>query len=106
MATGTRRQYTAQTKLDAVGQIIQAGLKPALVARNYDMPIQTLENWVRSARKQISTAGTTVTSTRSPRAVVTDTDAIISKLKADCARLTMERDILKKAAAYFARDSL
>jgi transposase len=106
MATGTRRQYTAQTKIDAVGQVIQAGLKPALVARNYDMPTQTLENWVRRARKQTTTAVTSASSGRSARALVTDADAIISKLKADCARLTMERDILKKAADTFARDSL
>jgi transposase len=102
MATGTRRQYTAQTKIDAVGQVVQAGLNAAQVARTYEMPTQTLENWVRAARKQSKGASTQACSPRS----ITDTDALIFKLKADCARLTMERDILKKAAAYFARDSL
>jgi len=37
---------------------------------------------------------------------VGDQEAEISRLKALCARLTMERDILKKATAYFAKDVL
>jgi transposase len=30
----------------------------------------------------------------------------LARLRAECARLKMERDILKKAAAYFARESM
>lgn len=105
MDTKTRRQYTAQTKLDAVGQVIQAGLSPSQVSRRYEMPTQTLENWVRAARKQ-ATGAATGKAPASSCGRITDTDALISKLKADCARLTIERDILKKATAYFARDLL
>ena len=93
-----RRQYTAQTKIDAVGQVLKAGLSVRQVARSYDMPVQTLCKWVSKSR-----------SGEKPREVATpvsDQSAEISRLKALCARLTMERDILKKATAYFAKESL
>jgi len=93
-----RRQYTAQTKIDAVGQVIKAGLPVQQVARSYDMPVQTLGKWVSKARSGEKP--------RQEATPVSDQSAEISRLKALCARLTMERDILKKATAYFAKDSL
>ena len=98
MMTASRRKYTAQTKVDAVGQVIKAGLPLSHVARNYEMPEQTLQNWLRKAK-----AGYTP---KSAGVVVSDQDAEISRLKVLCAKLTMERDILKKATAYFAKDAL
>ena len=97
MARGIKRKYTAQTKEDAVGQVIKAGLPLAQVARSFDMPMQTLENWVGKARRGQSVKFV---------AAVSDQDAEISRLRALCAKLTMERDILKKATAYFAREVL
>ena len=98
MTKGNRRKYTAQTKQDAVGQVMRAGLSAGQVARTYEMPVQTLENWVRIAKR-----GDTP---KIGSASVGDQEAEISRLKALCARLTMERDILKKATAYFAKDAL
>ncbi len=97
MVRGIKRKYTAQTKEDAVGQVIKAGLPLAQVARSFDMPMQTLENWVSKVRRG-----------ESPKFVaeVSDQDQEISRLRALCAKLTMERDILKKATAYFAREVL
>ncbi|MEN9587869.1 MAG: hypothetical protein RIT15_1444 [Pseudomonadota bacterium] len=68
------------------------------VARSYDMPVQTLGKWVSKARSGEKP--------RQEATPVSDQSAEISRLKALCARLTMERDILKKATAYFAKDSL
>jgi transposase len=96
MTRANRREYTAQTKIDAVGQVIKAGLSVRQVASSYEMPEQTLENWVRKAKRGDM-----------PKAVsVSEQEAEISRLKALCVRLTMERDILKKATAYFAKDVL
>jgi transposase len=96
MTRANRREYTAQTKIDAVGQVIKAGLSVRQVASSYEMPEQTLEYWVRKAKRGDM-----------PKAAsVGDQEAEISRLKALCARLTMERDILKKATAYFAKDVL
>jgi transposase len=101
MSGQMKRKYTAQTKNDAVVQVITAGISLAQVARTYEMPIQTLDKWVRTARQN---AGSTSISSK-PQ-VISDEQALISRLKAENARLTMERDILKKATAYFAKDSL
>ena len=98
MTTANRRQYTAQTKMDAVGQVIKAGLPLCQVARSYEMPEQTLQNWLRKAR-----GGHTP---KIAGVALSDQDAEISRLKVLCAKLTMERDILKKATAYFAKDAL
>lgn len=98
MTRAVRRDYTAQTKIDAVGQVIKTGLPARQVARYYEMPVQTLENWVRKAKRgDMPRVGSVL---------VGDQEAEISRLKALCARLTMERDILKKATAYFAKDIL
>jgi transposase-like protein len=97
-----QRKYTAQTKADAVGQVLKAGLPRAQVARSFEMPEHTLDNWVRKAKNGtlVIAAGTSV------RPSISEQEAEISRLKAQCARLTMERDILKKATAYFAKDVL
>jgi transposase len=101
MSARMKRKYTAQTKSDAVAQVITAGISLAQVARTYEMPIQTLDKWVRTARQN---AGSTSISSK-PQ-FISDEQALISRLKAENARLIMERDILKKATAYFAKDSL
>jgi transposase len=101
MAQVNRREYTPQTKADAVGQVIKAGLPMGQVARNFEMPKQTLQNWVRQAK-----SGDVPKINASGKAPISEQEAEISRLKAACARLTMERDILKKATAYFARDVL
>jgi transposase len=97
-----QRKYTAQTKADAVGQVLKAGLPIAQVARSFEMPQHTLDNWVRKANKGtlVIAAGT------SARPGISEQEQEISKLKALNAKLTMERDILKKATAYFAKDAL
>lgn len=101
MAQANRRMYTEQTRADAVGQVIKAGLPMSQVARSFEMPKQTLENWVRLAK-----SGDAPKLSASGKAPISEQDAEISRLKALNARLTMERDILKKATAYFAKDVL
>jgi transposase len=97
MTRAGRRIYTEQTKADAVGQVIKAGLPLRQVARCYEMPERTLENWVRKAR---------LGGAPKPSASASDQEAEISRLKALYAKLRRERDILKKATAYFAKDVL
>ena len=100
MTRGNRRTYTAQTKIDAVGQVLRAGLPLAQVARSYEMPEQTLDNWIRRAKR--GDAPKAEAHAHSDSELVAEN----ARLKAQCARLTMERDILKKATAYFAKDAL
>ena len=60
--------------------------------------MQTLGNWVRLSDKgQLKGAGDKPVSAEQME---------LARLRAQLARVTMERDILKKATAYFARESL
>ncbi|WP_312310061.1 transposase [Stenotrophomonas indicatrix] len=69
-------------------------LGPAAAARQLEMPVKTLANWVDAVR-----AGRSLTSD------ATDLESEISRLRAENANLRMEREILKKAAAFFAKES-
>jgi transposase-like protein len=54
MVRGSKSKHTAQTKQDAVGQVIKAGLPLAQVLRSFDIPMQTLENLVGMAHRSES----------------------------------------------------
>jgi transposase-like protein len=69
----------------------------AVTAKILGIPKQTLENWVRLANKgQLKVAGDKPVSPEQME---------LARLRAENARLRMERDILGKATAYFARVS-
>ena len=69
----------------------------AVTAKILGIPKQTLENWVRLANKgQLKGAGDKPVSPEQME---------LARLRAENARLRMERDILGKATAYFARVS-
>jgi transposase len=92
----SNRQYTDEFKAEAIKQVIERGFTVVEVATRIDVPKHTLYGWVQSARKtsRASGAGTP--------AAVSDS-AEVRRLKAELKRVTEERDILKKAAAYFAK---
>ena len=86
-----RARYTLEFKLVKGGQVA------AVTAKILDIPNQTLENWVRLANKgQLMGAGDKPVSPEQME---------LARLRAENARLRMERDILGKATAYFARVS-
>jgi len=72
----------------------------AAVARSLEMSNKTLANWVALARK-----GQALVKRQSARPV-SEIEAELSRLRQENARLKVEREILKKAAAYFARESM
>jgi transposase len=97
MTKATRARYTLEFKEEAV-RLVTGGERPATVARNLGLAEQTLSNWVRAAAKG---------GLKGPAAPSVSSEQMeISRLKAELARVKMERDILKKAAAYFAKESL
>lgn len=92
------RQYTVEFQEGAVKQVTEGGRRIVDVAQSLDLSPKTLGNWVRRARaRHISTGG-------QPRGV-TDVQAELSRLRTENAQLTLDKEILKKAAAYFARES-
>jgi transposase-like protein len=92
-----RARYTLEFKLEAV-RLVKAGQEASVTARVLGIPKATLGNWVRLAEKgELQGAGDRPVSAEQME---------LARLRAELARVKMERDILKKATAYFARESL
>lgn len=100
MKTVPDRQYTPEFREAAVKQVIEGGRGVAVVARSLEMSSKTLENWVYRARKGQALLK------RSAPAPVSELQAEVSRLRQENARLKLEKEILKKAAAYFAKESM
>lgn len=91
-----RRRYTDDFKAQAI--LLAESLGPAKAARQLDMSVKTLGNWLDASR-----AGRPLSSpSRKP---VSELESELARLRAENAMLKMERDILKKATAFFARES-
>ena len=86
------KRYTDEFKIEAVRQVTELGLPVSEVAKRLGVTPYSLYQW----RKQFGR------SERQARADVDQHDEI-RRLKAELRRVTEERDILKKAAAYFAK---
>ena len=97
MSRMVRARYTLEYKLEAV-RLVCGGQPIGTVARGLGISDQTVHNWVKADAE-----GRLAATTIKP---FTAEQAEIARLKAELARARMERDILKKAAAYFAKESL
>ena len=76
----------------------------AEAARRLSMSLKTLANWVKRAKDGRLPA--TSNGASAGQRVITEEQAEVSRLRRENAELRMERDILKKATAYFATESL
>ena len=99
----TKRKYTTEFKEEAVRLVMHEGLSRPEAARRIQISDKTLANWVRLARqgKALSAAGGTERKASS----VSELEMEVSKLRAENARLKMEKEILKKATAFFVKES-
>jgi transposase len=95
MEKAKRSKYTLEFKQEAV-RLVESGQTIAAAARSLGLVDQTLHNWVR-AERQGKLKG-------AEKKVVSAEQMEISRLRAELARVKMERDILGKATAYFAKE--
>jgi len=95
MRNGKRGRYTLEFKQEAV-RLVESGQTLASAARSLGVVEQTLGNWIKLHRagQLRGVVGKTA---------VTAEQMEISRLRAELARVTMERDILGKATAFFAK---
>ena len=100
MKAGIDRIYTLEFREAAVKQVIDGGRGISAVARSLEMSSKTLANWVYRARK-----GQAVVK-HQPTKPISELEAENSRLRQENSRLKVEKEILKKAAAYFARESM
>jgi len=92
-----KQAYTAEFKELAVKRVADGQSIPA-AAKALGLSDQTLRNWIKAAASgKLSGAGSRV---------VTPEEMELSRLRAEVARLKRENEIIKKAAAYFAKDIL
>jgi transposase len=91
----SRRSFTDEFKRDAVALVIDEGRKVIDVARSLGVGEGTLGNWVRQARVD-----------RGERAGLTTSEkSELAELRKENARLRMERDLLKRATAFWVKES-
>ena len=100
MKAGSDRSYTVEFRDSAVKQVTEGGRSMSAVARSLEMSSKTLANWVYRARKGEAPIK------RAPAQPVSELEAELSRLRQENAKLKVEKEILKKAAAYFARESM
>jgi transposase len=93
-----RRKFTREFKLEAVKLIKERGVSVAQASRDLDVHQTVLRTWVKdiAADPQQAFPG---------HGQMKPEQAEIARLKREVTKLKAERDILKKAAAYFARES-
>lgn len=92
----SRRRYTDDFKTQAV--TLAESIGRAAAARQLDISVKTLDNWLDASR-----SGQPLRSAM--RQPPSEIESELSRLRAENATLRMEREILKKATAFFAKES-
>jgi transposase len=93
-------RYTKEFREEAVKLVTEDKLSWAEAAQRLSLPTSTLANWVKASKSgKLAEIGKTYRP-------LTEIEIELARVKKENAVLKMERDILKKAAAYFARESL
>ena len=92
-----RRKFSEEFKAGAVRLVLEEGKTIGAVARDLDLTDSALRTWVEQARvdRGGGKAGALSTAEREE----------LTRLRKENRRLTMERDILKKATAFFAKEN-
>jgi transposase len=86
-------RYPPEFKEAAVRMVVEQGVSARQTASDLGVKISTLLFWIKQHRRG-----------EGPARLQEDLRQQVKRLQAQVDRLTMERDILKKAAAYFAQD--
>ena len=96
---GTRRQFGREFKIEAVKLVTERGVAVAQAARDLDVAESVLRRWMRELAQDPRDAFP-------GNGVMKPEQAELERLRKEVVKLKMERDILKKAAAYFAKESM
>ena len=94
-----RAKYTKEFRVEAVALVEEGGMSVYAAAERLNMPHNTLDNWVKAKR-----AGKLGEVCKGHRPY-SEAEVETARLRRELAEVKMERDILKKAAAYFAKES-
>lgn len=93
-------RYTKEFRAEAVKLVTEQGLSIPETSRRLDIPKSTISNWVRASKSgKLEEIGKN-------RRELSGLELELARVKRELAKVKMERDILKKAAAYFAKESM
>lgn len=95
---GSRRTYTREFKIEALRRVIEDGVPQTHVARELGISPNTLSSWKRAYLEDTEQAFP-------GHGKQKPDDEELTKLRRENARLKRELEIVKKAAAYFAKES-
>jgi len=93
-----KRTYTREFKVEAIKLVRERGVSKAQAARDLGIHLNVLRNWLKDYEQDPAQAFP-------GQGQMKPEQGEIARLKKEVAKLKMERDILKKAAAYFAKES-
>jgi transposase len=96
---GRPSKYPPEFRREAVELVISSGRKVAEVARSLGVTDTTLHNWLRRHREDAAQAA-------DPGALTESERAELKKLRKKVVQLETDREILRKAAAFFARETM
>jgi transposase len=92
-------KYTKEFRVEAVKLVTEGGLSVPEAGRRLSLPPSTLNTWVKAYKAgKLGDVG----KNQKP---LSEVELELARTKRDLAEVRMERDILKKAAAYFAKES-
>ena len=95
-----RGRYTKEFREEAVRLVVKEKISCHEAGRQLSLSPSTIINWVKAYKEgRLGEVGKTYRP-------LTEVEMELARVKKENAELRMERDILKKAAAYFARESL
>lgn len=92
-----RRSFTTEFKAEAVRLVLEEGMSVSQVARDLDLTVSALRNWVKQAKIDAGKGA--------PGEPTSDELRELRQLRKEVRELRMEREILKKAAVFFAKES-
>ena len=100
MKRGPQGRYTKELREEAVKMVLEEKLSVPEAARQLSLPLSTLGNWIKAYKEgRLGEIG-------SSYRPLTELELELALTKKELADVKMERDILKKTAAYFAKESL
>jgi len=93
-------RYTKEFREEAVKMFMDGGMSLPEADRRLSLPPSTLGNWVKAHKAgKLGDIGKT-------QRPLTELEMELARVKKELVETRMERDLLKKAAAYFAKESL
>jgi transposase-like protein len=97
MENRKRRKFTAEFKTGAINLVRESGRSISSIARDLDLAPSVLSGWVQQAD---------IDEGRGPKGALSTTEREeLNQLRRNNRVLSMERDLLKKATAFFAREN-